>query len=60
SWEGHLSGFLVGLLLALIYRKKGMIKEHYEFKETEFDTFFDENGNFSPTIIEEEIHQIDK
>ncbi|MFY9242709.1 MAG: rhomboid family intramembrane serine protease [Polaribacter sp.] len=55
SWEGHLSGFLVGLLLALIYRKKGMIKEHYEFKETEFDTFFDENGNFNPPKIDEEL-----
>ena len=26
SWEGHSSGFVVGLLLAIIYRKKGLKK----------------------------------
>ncbi len=48
SWEGHLSGFLVGLLYAILYRKKGWIKEEFEFEQTEFDLLFDENGNFIP------------
>lgn len=54
SWEGHLSGFLIGLLFAFLYRKKGIIKEQYQFSETEFDLLFDENGNFSPQRVEEE------
>ena len=56
SWEGHLSGFLVGLFLAFAYRKIGPLKKEYVFKETEFDSLFDENGNFSPpnNEIEEE------
>jgi membrane associated rhomboid family serine protease len=27
SWEGHLSGFLIGLILAIIYKNRGIIKE---------------------------------
>jgi len=46
SWEGHLSGFLVGLFFAFFYRKKGIVNEAYQFKETAFDLLFDENGNF--------------
>lgn len=53
SWEGHLSGFLVGLLFAYIFRKTGPQKTNYEFKETEFDTFFDEEGNFIPPNTED-------
>lgn len=45
SWEGHLSGFLVGLFFALVFRNIGTIKEEYQFTQTEFDTFFDEDGN---------------
>jgi len=46
SWEGHLSGFIVGLFFAFFYRKKGIVKEQYEFKQTDFDLLFDEDGNF--------------
>lgn len=46
SWEGHLSGFLVGLFFAILYRKKGIVKEKYEFTQTDFDLLFDEDGNF--------------
>jgi membrane associated rhomboid family serine protease len=53
SWEGHLSGFLTGFLFAIIYRKKGMVKEEHQFMETEFDLLFDQDGNFSPPKIEE-------
>ncbi len=48
SWEGHLSGFLVGLLLTYIYKSKGPQKQEYQFKKTEFDLLFDEDGNFNP------------
>lgn len=46
SWEGHLSGFIVGLFFAFLYRKRGIVKKEYEFKQTDFDMLFDENGNF--------------
>ena len=55
SWEGHLSGFLVGLVFAIVFRKIGMVKEEHQFIETEFDAMFDENGNFSPPIEVEEL-----
>lgn len=54
SWEGHLSGFIVGLFLALFYRKQGLIKEEYRFTETEFDSFFDEEGNLIKNAEENE------
>ena len=54
SWEGHLSGFLMGLLFSILFRKKGIVKEKYQFSETEFDLLFDENGNFTPSKEEEE------
>ena len=53
SWEGHLSGFSVGLLFSLIYRNKGIVKEKFQFPETEFDLLFDEEGNFNPPKLEE-------
>ncbi len=60
SWEGHLSGFLIGLLFAILLRKKGIVKEQYQFSETEFDLLFDENGNFSPSKVEEKTQEKDK
>lgn len=57
SWEGHLSGFLVGLLFAFIFRKTGPQKQSYEFRETEFDAYFDEDGNFIPPDTEENSNQ---
>jgi len=59
SWEGHLSGFLMGLLFSILFRKKGIVKEQYQFSETEFDLLFDENGNFIPSIDEEEAKEED-
>ncbi len=52
SWEGHLSGFLVGLFFAIIFRKIGPQSQTYEFKKTEFDTHFDEDGNYKPPSTE--------
>lgn len=54
SWEGHLSGFLVGLLFAFLYKNKGMTKKEFQFSKTDFDDMFDENGNFNPPKIEED------
>jgi membrane associated rhomboid family serine protease len=54
SWEGHLSGFLVGFFFAVFYRNKGIIKEEHQFTETAFDLLFDENGKYTPPEIEEE------
>ena len=57
SWEGHLSGFLVGVFFATIYINKGIVKEEYQFNETDFDSFFDENGDFSPPKIEKRVEE---
>ena len=53
SWEGHLSGFLVGLFFAVTYRKIGPQKPTYIHKQTDFDLHFDEDGNYAPIIDEE-------
>ena len=37
SWEGHLSGALVGIALALIYRKEGPQKEVHHWEEDDDD-----------------------
>lgn len=58
SWEGHLSGFLIGIYFSVIYKNKGLKKEKIQFKETEFDLLFDDDGNFNPPIIE--INKEDK
>lgn len=54
SWEGHLAGFVIGLFFAYLYRKKGIVKEEYQFSETPFDHLFDEDGNLIDTEKEKE------
>ena len=59
SWEGHLSGFIVGLIFAFYYRKIGPQKFKYEwekegYQEDEFDQRFDEDGNFKTPGEEED------
>jgi membrane associated rhomboid family serine protease len=54
SWEGHLSGLITGFALSLLYRKKGIVREKFQFSKTEFDDMFDEDGNYAPPIVEEE------
>ena len=53
SWEGHLSGMIIGILFALIFRKNlpkpkkyYWEQEGYVEEEDEFLKHFDENGNF--------------
>lgn len=53
SWEGHLSGLLVGLSFAFIYKQKiakppkfEWEKPDYNEEEDDFMKYFDENGNF--------------
>jgi len=55
SWEGHLSGFIIGFILSIILRNKGIVKEKFEFSKTEFDTMFDEEGNYIPPPAPEEL-----
>lgn len=67
SWEGHLAGFLTGLLFAIIFKMKLPIQKKYDWEredfneeEDEFLQHFDAQGNFiekEPEIenIEEEI-----
>jgi membrane associated rhomboid family serine protease len=60
SWEGHLSGFLAGLLFAIFYRKRGLIKEEYQYTQTSFDLLFDDEGNYAPRDTEEESSNVMK
>ena len=53
SWEGHLSGFITGIIYAFLYRNKGIVKEEFQFSQTEFDLMFDENGNLIENREEE-------
>lgn len=53
SWEGHLSGFFVGLLFAFLFKEVPLENKKYEWESEDFnpdnDPFlkqFDENGNF--------------
>lgn len=62
SWEGHLAGFLTGLLFALKFKTPDYVKDiQYEWEKPNFnpqeDAFmkrFDENGNFvNPPKLDE-------
>lgn len=65
SWEGHLSGFLVGFALAVLFRRNVMEhrrydweREDYQEEEDPFLRHFDEDGNFIEQLPEEEDNAI--
>jgi len=55
SWEGHLSGFLTGIIFAILFKKVGPQPESFEFTPNEeFEILFDDEGNFNPPEEEKE------
>lgn len=64
SWEGHLSGFVVGLIFSLIFKTRDIKVKKYEWEQDDYnpdnDPFmrqFDENGNFIDPVILDEIEE---
>ena len=60
SWEGHLSGFIVGIIFAFYFRRTGPQKLKYEweqedYQKDDFDLLFDDDGNFNPNAPETEL-----
>jgi len=60
SWEGHLSGFIVGVLFSFIFKKNPIENKKYEWEKENYnpeeDVFlqhFDENGNFVESTPED-------
>ncbi|MDB2606491.1 rhomboid family intramembrane serine protease [Zobellia sp.] len=60
SWEGHLGGFLTGLLLAFLLKTKLPPIKKYAWEEEDYDEEadaflrqFDENGNFIESVEED-------
>ena len=67
SWEGHLSGFIVGIIFALIFNKQTLPVIKYVWQNEDYnpdnDPFmknFDEDGNFIETVSETEIVESQK
>lgn len=65
SWEGHLSGLIVGICFALFFRKSIIKPKKYDWEKDDYneddDPFlkhFDENGNFIENL-EEDLNQTD-
>jgi membrane associated rhomboid family serine protease len=55
SWEGHLSGFLTGIIFAILFKNVGPQPESFEFTPNEeFEILFDDEGNFNPPEEEKE------
>lgn len=64
SWEGHLSGFIVGLILAFAVRQKIAAPKKYEWEKEDFDEEndpflkqFDADGNFIDLPEDDEIEE---
>lgn len=49
SWEGHLAGFVTGIVFAYVFKNTGPQTEKFEYSTNEeFESLFDENGNYNP------------
>lgn len=66
SWEGHLSGFLVGFVLSLLFKYNPVENKKYKWEEPNFnpddDPFlrqFDDFGNFIDPIPPQDIKEIE-
>ncbi len=64
SWEGHLSGFFVGILLAFFFKEDHIENKKYDWEKEDYnpdnDPFlkqFDENGNFIELPKEQPIEE---
>jgi membrane associated rhomboid family serine protease len=55
SWEGHLSGFLVGIIFAFIYRNYGPQPIRYHWEDEEYEDILDINDNEANEIIEDDL-----
>ena len=60
SWEGHLSGFAVGLVFAVLFKEVPLENKKYDWEqegynpdEDDFLKQFDEDGNFIEKVPEE-------
>lgn len=62
SWEGHLSGFVTGILFAFIFRGTGPQRIQYDwerddYEPDDFDRRFDEQGEFRPILEDENVKE---
>lgn len=48
SWEGHLSGAIVGIMLAILFRKEGPQKEIHHWEEDDYDDNDDASTGSAP------------
>lgn len=48
SWEGHLSGFVMGIVLAFFYKNEGPQREDYIWEDDDDEIDDDENTNEKP------------